>query len=41
MKLGIKLNKVIDQGKKSKTPNEVKSVEKINKNLQSFVKISL
>ena len=30
---------VIDRGKRSKTPNEVKPVENIDKNLQSFLKI--
>ena len=31
---------MIDKGKRSKTLNEVKPVEKINKNLQSFLEIS-
>ena len=31
---------VIDRGKKSKTPSEVKPVENIIKNLQSFLEIS-
>ena len=29
-----------DRGKRSKTPSEVKPVENINKNLQSFLEIS-
>ena len=33
--------KVIDRAKKSKALNEVKPVENINKNLQSFQEISL
>ena len=36
-----KLKKVIDGGKRSKTVSEVKPVENINKNLQSFLEISL
>ena len=32
--------KVIDRGKRSKTLSEVKPVENINKNLQSFLEIS-
>ena len=32
--------KVIDRGKRSKTPSEVKQVENISKNLQSFPEIS-
>ena len=35
-----KLKKVIDSGKRSKTLSEVKPVENINKNLQSFLEIS-
>ena len=31
--------KVIDRGKESKTLNEVKQVENISKNLQSFLEI--
>ena len=31
---------MIDRGKRSKTPSEVKPVENINKNLQSFLEIS-
>ena len=31
---------MIDRGKRSKTPSEVKPVENINKNLQSFPEIS-
>ena len=34
------MKKVIDRGKKSKTLSEVKPVENINKNLQSFLEIS-
>ena len=33
-------DKVIDKGKKSKTLSEVKPVENISKNLQSFLEIS-
>ena len=33
--------KVIDRGKRSKTLSEVKSVENISKNPQSFLEISL
>ena len=36
-----KLKKLIDRGKKSKTLSEVKPVENIKKNLQSFLEISL
>ena len=32
---------MIDRGKRSKTLSEVKPVENINKNLQSFLEISL
>ena len=39
-KLCTKLKKVIDRGKRSKTVSEVKPVENINKNLQSFLEIS-
>ena len=35
-----KMKKVIDRGKRSKTLSEVKPVENINKNLQSFLEIS-
>ena len=35
------MKKVIDRGKRSKTLSEVKPVENINKNLQSFLEISL
>ena len=35
-----KLKKVIDRGKRCKTPSEVKPVKNINKNLQSFPDIS-
>ena len=35
------MKKVIDWGKKSKTLSEVKPVENISKNLQSFLEISL
>ena len=35
-----KLKKVINRGKTSKTLREVKPVENINKNLQSFLEIS-
>ena len=35
-----KLKKVIDRGKRSKTLSEVKPVENISKNLQSFLEIS-
>ena len=34
------MKKVIDRGKRSKTLSEVKPVENINKNLQSFLEIS-
>ena len=34
------MKKVIDRGKRSKTLSEVKSVENISKNLQSFPEIS-
>ena len=34
-----KMKKVIDRGKKRKTPSEVKPVENISKNLQSFLEI--
>ena len=33
------MKKVIDRGKKSKTMSEVKPVENISKNLQSFTEI--
>ena len=36
-----KLKKVIHRGKRSKTLSEVKPVENISKNLQSFLEISL
>ena len=35
------MKKVIDRGKRSKTLSEVKQVENISKNLQSFLEISL
>ena len=35
------MKKVIDRGKRSKTLTEVKAVENISKNLQSFLEISL
>ena len=38
--LCIKTKKVIDRGKRGKTLNEVKPVENMYKNLQSFPKIS-
>ena len=34
-----KTKRVIDRGKRSKTLNEVKPIENISKNLQSFLKI--
>ena len=34
------MKKVIDRGKRSKTLSEVKEVENISKNLQSFLEIS-
>ena len=34
------MKKVIDRGKRSKTLSEVKQVENISKNLQSFIVIS-
>ena len=44
LKLGIrnsiKMKKVIDSGERSKTLSEVKPVENISKNLQSFLEIS-
>ena len=36
----IKTIKVIDRGKRRKTPSEVKLVESISKNPQSFLEIS-
>ena len=39
-KLWIKLKKVIDRRKRSKTLSEVKQVKNINKNMQSFLEIS-
>ena len=36
----IKIKKVIDRGKRSKTLSEVKPVENRSKNLQSFVETS-
>ena len=36
----IKTKKVIDRGKRSKTLSEVKPVENVSKNLQSFLEIS-
>ena len=35
------MKKVINRGKRSKTLSEVKQVENISKNLQSFLEISL
>ena len=35
-----KAEKVIDRGKRSKTLSEVKPVENVSKNLQSFLQIS-
>ena len=35
-----KTKKVVDRGKRSKTLSEVKPVENISKNLQSFLEIS-
>ena len=40
-KLCTKLKKVIDRGKRSKTRSEVKQLKDINKDLQSFLEISL
>ena len=34
------MNNVIDRGKRSNTQSEVKEVENISKNLQSFLEIS-
>ena len=34
------MKKMIDSGKRSKTLNEVKPIENINKNLQNFLEIS-
>ena len=39
-KLSITMKKVIDRGKRSKTPSEVKPIENISKNMQSFLEIS-
>ena len=39
-KLCRKTKKVIDRGKRSKTPSEVKPVKNMSKNLQSFLEIS-
>ena len=36
----IKMKRVIDRGKRSKTLSDVKPVENISKNLQSFLEIS-
>ena len=36
----IKMKKVIDRGKRSKTLSKVKPVENISMNLQSFIEIS-
>ena len=36
-----KMKKVIDRGRKSKTPSDVKPIENISENLQSFLDISL
>ena len=35
------MKRVINRGKSSKTLNEVKPVENINKNLQNFLEINL
>ena len=35
------MKKVVDRGKRSKTLSEVKLIENINKNPQSFLEISL
>ena len=35
------MKKVVDRGKRSKTLSEVKPVQNISKNLQSFLEISL
>ena len=35
------MKKVIERGKRSKTLSEVRSVESISKNMQSFLEISL
>ena len=37
----MKTRKVINVGKRCKTLNEVRSVEKISKNLQSFLEMNL
>ena len=34
------MKKVIDRGKRSKAPSEVKPIENISKNMQSFLEIS-
>ena len=34
------MKKVIDRGKRSKVPSEVKQVENVSKNLQNFLEIS-
>ena len=34
------MKKVINRGKRSKTPSEVKPVENISKNLQNYLEIS-
>ena len=39
-KFCIKMNEVIDRGKRSKTLCEVKTVKNISKNPQSFLEIS-
>ena len=36
----IESKKVIDRGKRSKTLSEIKPVENISKNLQSFLEVS-
>ena len=38
--LCTKKKMIINRGKRSKTPNEVKPVENVSKNPESFVKIS-
>ena len=40
LKLSIKMKKVIDTGKRSKTISEVKPVKNMNENLQSFLDIT-
>ena len=40
LKLSIKMKKVIDTGKRSKTISEVKPVKNMSENLQSFLDIT-